>query len=154
MFIALDRADKNFDHLHARLAKTIGGDEPLTKFVETAAPGVCRLADMRNYFEHPTKDHKTIVKNFHLLPDGKVSGPTWHLSGENPVSIGKDMLAAINFLVRVSEEMVIHLVMYRERERFTFSVQEIPANQIDCDFPMKYRVFTSPLKPPKAASPT
>jgi hypothetical protein len=151
LFMSLERADKNFDHLHERLSKAIGNDQDLTKFVATTAPVICRLADMRNYFEHPA-ERRTVVKNIHVLPNGALSSPIWFLSGESPMPIGKDMLALVYFLVRVSEEMLIHLVLYCGRERFAFHVQATPDEQMDPNFPVKYKVLMF-FKPSKAASP-
>jgi len=150
LFISLDRADKNFDHLRERLSKAIGDDQDPTKFVAATAPVIRRLADMRNYFEHPA-ERKTVVKNIHVLSDGTLSSPIWQLSGESPMPIGKDMLALVDFLVRVSEEMLIHLVLYCGRERFAFHVQATPDEQMDRNFPVKYKILMF-FKPPEAAS--
>jgi hypothetical protein len=70
-----------------------------------------------------------------------VTPPTWHLSGEAPLQIADDMFAIIDFLVRVSEEMLIHLLMYSGRERFTFNVQETADDQMDRDFPVKQKLL-------------
>jgi hypothetical protein len=140
LFIPLERADNNFDHLGERLTKKIGEDEAVTKFVKSCAVGISRLVDMRNYLEHPS-EKRTVINNFRLLPDGKLSPPAWHLSGEAPVQITDDMPSIIDFLIRVSEELLVHLIMYRGRERLTFAVQEIPDDQMDRDFPVKYKLL-------------
>ncbi len=138
-FIPLEKADNNFDHLGKTLAQKIGEHEVVTKFVKAAARDVCRLVEMRNYLEHP-KGKKTIINNFQLLPDGKLCPPTWHLSDEPPVPIANDMSAMIDFLIEVAEELLIHLVIYHGRERMTFNVQEIALDQMDRDFPLKYKL--------------
>ncbi len=145
LFVPLERADNNFDHLGERLTKKIGENEAVTKFVKSSAGDISRLVEMRNYLEHPN-EKKTVINNFRLLPDGKLSPPAWHLSGETPVQITDDMPAIIDFLIRVSEEMLVHLIMYGGRERFTFAVQETPDNQMDQDFPVKYKLLAY-LKP-------
>jgi len=61
------------------------------------------------------------------------------------------MLALVDFLVRVSEEMLIYLVIYCGRERFAFRVQATPDDQMDRDFPVKYKVSMF-FKPPKVTS--
>jgi len=154
LFIPLERADNNFDHLSERLTKKIGGDEAVTKFVKSVAGGICRVVDMRNYLEHPN-GKKTVINNFQLLPDARLNPPTWYLSGETPVEIDNDMSAIIDFLIRVSEEMLIHLVMYSGRDRFTFSVQEAADDQVDRDFPVKYKLlaFLKPFQKPERATP-
>jgi hypothetical protein len=54
----------------------------------------------------------------------------------------------IDFLIEVTEELLIHLVIYHGRERMTFNVQEIAPDQIDRDFPMKYKLIAY-LRPPQ-----
>jgi hypothetical protein len=61
------------------------------------------------------------------------------------------MFALVDFLIRVVEEMLIHLVMYHGRERCMFRVEETPDNQVDIDFPVKYKLLAS-FKPPKATA--
>ena len=145
LFIQLERTDKNFDHLGERLAKQIGPDQAVTEFVKSVAVSIRRLVDLRNYLEHPN-GRRTIINNFQLLPDGQLRSPTWHLSGEDPIAVDDDMFAMINFLVRVSEKMLIHLVLYKGKERLAFRVQEIPDDQMDRQFPVKYKL-TAYLKP-------
>ena len=153
LFITLRKADKNFDHLRDRLSKTIGTNEPITKLVAAAAPSITRLVDMRNFFEHPAH-RKTIIRNFHVLPDRIVSPPAWQISGDKPIPILKDMLDAIDLLVCVTEELLINLVIYHGRQRFLFTVQAVPADKVDREFPIKYQVtaFFRPSNPPPASS--
>jgi hypothetical protein len=139
LFILLKKTDNNFDHLGKTLADEIGGDEVVTKFVKAAAGEVRHLVEMRNYLEHPN-GKRTIINNFQLLPDGRLRPPTWHLSDEPPLPIARDMSAMIDLLIEVTEELLIHLVIYRGRERMIFSVQEITADQMDRDFPVKYKL--------------
>ena len=51
------------------------------------------------------------------------------------------MFNMIDFLIRVAEMLLIHLVIYRGRERFAFNVQEIADDQMDPDFPVKYKLL-------------
>ncbi len=154
LFIDLDRADNNFDHLGERLSKKIGPEEEVTKFVKSVAGGICRLVDMRNYLEHPDA-RRTMINNFKLMPDGRLSPPTWHLSGEPPLQLCDDMFAIIDFLIRVAEEMLIHLVVYSGKERFAFNIQEIADDQMDRDFPVKYKLlaFLQPYQKPVQSIP-
>ncbi len=154
LFISLKRTDNNFDHLGKTLAEEIGEDELVTKFVKAAAGDVRHLVEMRNYLEHPD-GRRTIINNFQLLPDGRLRPPTWHLSGEPPVHIANDMSAMIDFLIEVSEELLIHLVIYRGRERMIFNVQEATDDQIDRDFPVKYKLvaYLKPFRQPEQPTP-
>jgi hypothetical protein len=72
------------------------------------------------------------------------------LSGGGPVEIVADMDSMIDFLIRVSEEMLIHLVIYSGRERFTFNVQETADDQMDREFPIKCKLlaFLKPFQKP------
>ena len=109
------------------------------------------MADMRNYLEHPKNDERrTVINNFQLLPDGRLSPPTWHLSGDAPVQIADDMSNIIGFLVRVSEELLVHLVIYCGRERFSFRVRQIADDKMDRDFPVKYclEAYLKPFQQP------
>ena len=144
-FMLLEKADNNFDHLGNNLAKKIGEGEAVTKFVRAAARDIGHLVEMRNYLEHPN-GKKTTITNFQLLPDGRLRPPTWYLTGEPPILIANDMSAMIDLLIEVAEELLIHLVIYRGRERMTFKVQEVPADQTDRDFPVKYKLIAY-LKP-------
>ena len=148
LFISLDRVDKNFDHLSDRLAKKIGPNEDLTKFVKSAADDIREVIDLRNFLEHPGA-RKTIIKNFHLTPDGTLTAPTWHLSDKPSSPIAEEMLEIIAGLVRVVEELLLHLVIYSGRERLLFHVQRIPDERIDRDFPIRYKLeafWKGPLK--------
>ena len=146
LFIALERADNNFDHLGDRLAKAVGENQDLTNYVKEVAGGIARIIDLRNCLEHPG-ERRTIINNFQLLPDGKtLSPPTWHLSGETPEPVVEEMSAIIDFLICVVEVLLIHLVVYSGRKRFAFNVQQIPQDQMDRDFPVKYKILAY-LKP-------
>jgi hypothetical protein len=154
MFIPLERADNNFDHLGERLTEKVGADELVTKFVKANAGDIRHMVEMRNYLEHPI-GRRTVINNFHLLPDGKLSPPTWHLSHEAPVQIANDMVATIDFLICVTEEMLVHLITYSGRERFTFNVERTPDDQMDRDFPVKYKLFAylKPFQKPEQPAP-
>jgi hypothetical protein len=140
LFISMERPDKNFHHLAKRLEKKIGANEDVTKFVQSAADDIREVVDLRDYLEHPNATRRTVINNFHLLPDGQLGAPTWHLSGKAPLAIAEDMFEIIEGLVGVVEELLLHLVVYSERERLVFNVQRIPDDQIDRDFPVRYRL--------------
>lgn len=53
MFLPVPAKDTNFDALGKTLAATTGAQAPVTDFVQTNAPGVRYLIELRNYQEHP-----------------------------------------------------------------------------------------------------
>jgi hypothetical protein len=148
LLLRLEKTDNNFDHLLNRLKHKVGANETPTRFIESVAPNARRLVDMRNSLEHPEGKKKTLIKNFHLAPDGKMCTPIWSLSCDSPAPIGEDMHRAIEFLVSTAEKLLIELIVFRERDRFEYVVQEIVSEQIDQSFPIKYKLMVY-FKPPK-----
>lgn len=148
LFISLDRSDSNFDHLAKRLGPIVGEDSPLVQFVRGNAQVVRYLIDLRNFHEHP-KDVKTVIQNFHVIPSGAISAPTWQLVGsgnQEARPVKDEMHAALFFLIQVAEAMLIHLVMHRISPQFPFVVAEIPDENIDPKLPMKYRLTIDTTK--------
>ena len=141
-FLLLERPDSNFDHLGDRLLQAIGEDSPITTFVKANASAVRYLADLRNFHEHPRKT-RTVIKNFHVLPDGAISPPTWRLSGDQTTEaqpIKDEMIAAVSFVRDIAEILFIHLLMHRLSKNFPYFVEQIPDDAIDPARPIRYRL--------------
>jgi hypothetical protein len=138
-FLTVDRVDSNFEHLGKRLTATIGDNLPLTQFVVSTAASVRHLIDLRNYHEHP-KIKKTIITNFTLMPDLRVRVPMWYVSDQEARPVKNDMLAALEFLTKVTEAMFLHLVMYKISNKFPYIIEEIPEKEINSASPIKYRL--------------
>lgn len=138
-FIPLERPDSNFDYLGKRLETAIGSDLPLTTFVKDNAECVRYLIDLRNFHEHP-KEKRTIIENFRLMPDSRIQVPMWHLSDQDPHPIKEEMDAANQFLLEMTEAMLIHLVMHSVSRKFPFIIEAVPDDQIDEKAPIKYRL--------------
>lgn len=139
MFLPVQAKDNNFDALGRTLTAAIGSQAPVTEFVQTNAPGVRYLIELRNYQEHPDAK-RTVIENFAVMPNGTISVPMWYVSGETPRPIGEEMPAAVAFLVQMAEAMLIHLVMHAVDKRFPFIIQELSAGQVDPKMPIKYRL--------------
>jgi hypothetical protein len=140
---SLSKTDTNFDYLEETLSKAVGREDGLTAFVHQRAAGIRHLVDLRNCHEHP-KDKKTVIHNFRLMPDGRIAIPMWYLSDEEPLSLKEDMISAVDFLVRVAEETLIHLIAYSESSTvLPFAVERIPESEIDPKNPKKYRRYWS-----------
>jgi hypothetical protein len=131
--------DNNFDHLAKTLEASVGRDAPVTEFVRTNAAAVRYLIELRNWQEHPNAK-STVVANFSVAPDGSLTPPMWHVSGEAPHSIRDDMLAGVDFLVEIAEAMLIHLVMHAADKRIPFIIVEVDAEHSDPALPIRYRL--------------
>jgi hypothetical protein len=97
------------------------------------------LIDLRNFQEHPGAK-RTTISNFAVVPEGSISVPMWHVSGETPRPIDEEMPAATEFLVQMAEAMLINLVMHAIDKRFPFVIEEVDAAQANPKVPIKYRL--------------
>jgi hypothetical protein len=119
MFLPVPAKDTNFDDLGKTLERAVGAGAPVTGFVRSSAPVVRYLIELRNWQEHPGAK-RTVVENFAVTPDDKISPPTWYVSGETPSSVGTDMRAATQVLVEIAEGILIHLVTHTIDKPFPF----------------------------------
>lgn len=131
--------DTNFDHLAKTLEASVGRDAPVTEFVRTNAAAVRYLIELRNWQEHPNAK-RTVVANFSVAPDGSLTPPMWHVSGETPSSIRDDMLAGVEFLVGIAEVMLIHVVMHAVDKRIPFIIVEVDREHLNPGLPIRYRL--------------
>ncbi|MFC5436741.1 hypothetical protein ACFPME_09260 [Rhodanobacter umsongensis] len=141
-FLPLSRKDSNFEHLARRLRGEYSAGHALIDFVEANAAGVRYLIDLRNFHEHPGKT-KTIIRNFHVLPEGSVGPPYWHLQGEKssePRAIAWEMPAVVEFMRDMAEAMFIHLLMCRLETNLPFFVEQVPETEINASLPIRYRL--------------
>lgn len=139
MFLPIPAKDTNFDALGKTLVAIIGAQAPVTDFVQANAPSVRYLIELRNYQEHPDAK-RTVISNFAVTPDGSISEPMWHVSDQTPRPLGKEMVAAAEFLVDMAEALLIHLVMHTVDKRFPFIIEEIDTAQMNLKMPIKYRL--------------
>lgn len=152
-FLPIQAKDNNFDDLAKTLAKSVGDSAPVAGFVRDNAPGVRYLIDLRNFQEHP-KNKKTVIDNFRVMPDGSIRVPMWHVSEQQPHPIREEMLAAVDFLIQMTEGMLIHLVMGKATKNIPFIIEEIDDAKVDPKNPIKYRlsIDIGRLKFPRPAS--
>lgn len=153
MFLPVPAKDNNFDDLGKTLERAIGAGAPITGFVQRSASVVRYLIELRNWQEHPGAK-RTVVENFAVTPDDKISPPTWYVSGETPSPVGTDMRAATQFLVEIAEGILIHLVMHTIDKRFPFIIEEDEPARVDPKKPIKYRLSVDVSKLKTGAGPS
>ena len=142
LFFPLSRRDSNFEYRARRLRAEVGEAQALADFVEANTEGVKYLIGLRNFHEHPGTT-RTIIRNFHVLPEGSVAPPYWHLEGEESsesYAIAVSLPAAVNFLRDMAEAMFIHLLMARVQPNLPFFVEEVPEGSVDPALPIRYRL--------------
>lgn len=139
LFLGLPKKDNNFDNLGKRLEKSAGVSANVTKFVLANAQGVRHLIELRNYQEHPGKK-KTVITNFDVLPNSMIRAPVWHVSGKEPLDLRTELRGSLDFLVRVAEEMTIHLIMAKMSKKFPFVILRNADEEIDPANPIKYEL--------------
>ncbi len=137
--------DSNFDHLANTLEASVGKDAAVTHFVRKNAPAVRYLIELRNWQEHPNAK-RTVVANFSVAPDGSLTPPTWHVTGEAPQPVRDEMFAGVDFLVDIAEAMLIHLVMHAADKRIPFIIVQVDPAHADPALPMRYRLSIDPSR--------
>ena len=139
LFLPLDRVDSNFDHLQKRLEKHLGPEAVLTKFVASNAESIRYIISLRNYHEHPG-EKITEIENFRLMPDSKIQVPTLQVTGNPPAPLKEEMEDTINFLIEITETMLILLVMATVSKKFPYIIEKINEADINPENPFHYRL--------------
>lgn len=129
----------NFRVLGERLTASFGQDTELTKYVLAQEPTVKYLVDLRNLQEHPNSV-QTVVRDFHVLPDGTISAPVLHFSDRPSESLHETLRFCATYLVHLTEAVFIHSIMPRLVGSFPFTIQETPDDQLPVECPIKYRL--------------
>jgi hypothetical protein len=142
LFLSLERKDSNFDRLHRQLEPLLPKDSPILSIVGENARTIEYIINLRNFHEHPGLS-RTVIRNFHVLPDGRISAPTWQLQG-NPSAdlqpINLEIPAIISFLQETAEFIFIFLVQHCISKTFPFYIEEIDEEKIDQAIPIRYRL--------------
>ena len=129
----------NFRILGERLTTSLGPDAELTKYVLAQEPTVKYLVDLRNLQEHPNTVH-TVVRDFHVLPDGSICAPVLHFSDRPLEPLHETLRFCTTYLVHLTEAVFIHSVMSRLVSSFPFAIEEIPDAEVMSECPIKYRL--------------
>lgn len=145
-FLDLKRRHSNFDHLGKELADTLGAGVPLVSFLGLNTSIVAYLINLRNGHEHPNLT-RTVIRNFHVRPDGQVCAPTWELVGQTvspPAPVAQQVVEAVDFVRDMAESMVIHLVMQCRERAFPYILEQIPDAEVRPELPIRYRLTLDP----------
>lgn len=141
IFLSLERRHSNFHHLLRNLEQIIDKESPVTLLVRENAQAVEQIINLRNYHEHPG-DSRTVIRNFHIVPNGAISAPTWRIEGvlqTEAQPINKELLAIISFLQDLTEALFLYLAQHGVSKRIPFYIEQVADDKIDPAMPIKYR---------------
>jgi hypothetical protein len=141
-FYSIDSSDNNFQNLSRCLASIIRPDSRLLNFINENAALIKHIIDLRNYKEHPG-NRKTIIDNFRCTPDIKIVVPQWYITGKDstpPTPIKEEMGDIVNYLLEITETMLILLVMDAVKKGIPFIIEKTPDSQINPAAPIKFNL--------------
>jgi hypothetical protein len=138
--LPLPKKDNNLEHLKKSLKKLNDNRyDALIKTTDGFILGTKHLIELRNFQEHPG-DKITYIENFTVTPKNEVGYPVWYVKGNDPESIVASMKSAIEFVVTLSESMLVHYLLASTKSKFPQYVEEIPEKDIDPKKPIRYRL--------------
>jgi len=129
-----------FDKIIIWAKRELKHNKGFIQYLEKTKLGLKRIVELRNAQEHPKMQRKLIVENFVLQPGNKIAPPLWCISGEKPALIHHEMKAIIDFLVAISEGVLLNCVMDNIESSFPFIVREVANTALDPQCPIKYFV--------------
>jgi hypothetical protein len=138
LFLPMKGNDTNFDKLLKTLSKTPSAPAPVVACVRDNATPIPYLTELRNCQEHPNAKKRTLIENFKLMPDNRISVPMWYVSGDPPQDVREDMLAAVEFLIQVTEVLLILLVIGTVTKNIPYVVVQVEDAKVDPKMPTKY----------------
>jgi len=129
-----------FDKIVVWAKRELKHNKGFIQYIEQNKLGLKRIVDLRNAQEHPKKAKKLIVENFVLQPGNKIAPPLWCISGEKSALIHREMKEIIDFLIAISEGVLLNCVMDNIESSFPFIVREVANTALDQQCPIKYFV--------------
>jgi len=139
-FIDVPDKDSNFEYLGATVKQKLGADSRVTQLIESHADSIRHLIELRNFQEHPNSPTPTIVKNFHVAPDGSIGLPEWYVTGSPSRLIHGDMSEAVPFLIVTAELLLAYLVEHVIDPKWPLVILAIPDEQQNAAAPVRLRI--------------
>lgn len=139
-FIEVPDKDSNFEYLAATVKGKLGADSPVTQLIERHADSVKHLIELRNFQEHPNSPTPTIVRNFHVTPDGAIALPEWYVTGSPSRLIHDDMSGVVPFLIVTAELLFAYLVQHAIDPKWPFVIVQIPDERQNAAAPVRLRM--------------
>ncbi|MBU1259652.1 MAG: hypothetical protein KJ757_02815 [Planctomycetes bacterium] len=129
-----------FDKIVKWSKKALKHNEHFMQCLEKNQPGLKFIVELRNAQEHPKDNRKLIIENFILKPGNRISIPHWYINGEESSPIHSTMVAMIDFLTAVTENIFLHCVMDNINSSFPFIVRVKDDSSLDPNCPIKYSI--------------
>lgn len=151
-FFKTDFRGPHFHKIKNWSKEYFGSNSAIHQLIKDNEPKLKYLIDLRNLQEHPTKNKKTIIENFCLLPNLKIQPPTWSVEGAQPGPISEEMQYIVKFLLEFTEILLIHCTFQLTETKIPYYVVHLPEKDRKKECPIKYelQVDLKRLKPSKA----
>lgn len=129
-----------FDKIKNWALRNIGEDSHLYHLASSQEKEIVHILDLRNYLEHPTKDKKTEIKNYALLPNMSINCPQWFVTGENPEYILDGMDRMNRFIFLFSESLFLHSALENASKNYPFVIYQEVEEKVDEKCPILFRM--------------
>ena len=123
--------------------------------LKKALDGMARISALRDGQEHQTttKSKPTRVHNFAATPANQIVVPCWHLEGDAPTAITREMPNIVDFLLCAAEAMFIHCLHASWSGYLPICVEPVGEPDPKCPVRVRVVVDVSRLGITQAASP-
>jgi hypothetical protein len=138
-FYGTEITNPRFDKAIEFLSRQRSDFKDYIGFLKENETSVCKILDLRNYQEHPTKSKKTTISNFRLTPKG-IRPPSWNVTGVPETGLIQEMKAIINFLIEFAETNFLYCLLDNLDGWVPYQVTEIPEEGRSKDCPVRYKV--------------
>jgi len=138
--LPLPKRDNNLEYLKKSVNKLNDNRyAQLIEVIDAFTPGTKHFIELRNFQEHPG-DRITYIENFTVTPKNEIGYPVWYVKGNDPESIIASMKSAIDFVVTLSESMLVHYLLASTKSKYPHYVEEIPEKDVDPKKKIRYRL--------------
>jgi hypothetical protein len=151
LFFQTEFHGPHFHKILKWIEEELGKESQLYQLITENEATLKYIINLRNFQEHPTKDKRTNIDNFILLPSMKIQPPQWYVTGDQPTSIFEDMNFIVKYFIQLTEVLLISSIFEKIQSNLPFYIEEIPREKRDPECPIKYRmqIDISKLTPSK-----